>query len=76
VSISSTFYEQLLHAWSPKVPKDTDEVTDFFAISGSASVKAARIMLMKLTPGVDFVNMFMKSFYEQRSQKRKKTFKS
>ncbi len=33
-------------------------------------------MLMKLTPGVNFTNMFTSSFYLPKSQKCKKTFKS
>jgi len=30
-------------------------------------------MLMKLTPGVNFTNMFMSNFYARRSQKQKMT---
>jgi len=37
VSISSTFFEQLLREQFPKVPKK-----DFFALLGSARAKAAR----------------------------------
>ena len=33
-------------------------------------------MLVKLTSGVNFTNMLMRSFYARRSQKRKKTVKS
>jgi len=51
VSISSTFYEQLLHAQIPQAPKKKiDYLTVFFAFSGSASIKAAHRMLMKLNP--------------------------
>jgi len=45
VSISSTFYEQLLRTQIPKVQKDV-----FFVLTGSANAKAARETLMKLTP--------------------------
>jgi len=50
MSISSTFYEQLLHAQIPKAQKKTDNLTVFFALSGSVCVKAAHRMLIKLTP--------------------------
>jgi len=36
----------------PKSTKKTDNLTDFFALLGSACVKAARRMLLKLTPDV------------------------
>jgi len=48
-SISSTFYVQLLHAQSPKLYNDTDDLSVFFTLSGSRSVKAARRTLVKLT---------------------------
>jgi len=41
-SVSSTFYEQLLHPQIPKAQKNTDDLTVFVAFSGSALVKAAR----------------------------------
>jgi len=37
----------------PKAPKDTDNLTEFFMLLGSLLVKAARKMLVKLTPGND-----------------------
>jgi len=40
-SISPTFYEQLLHAQIPKAQKDTDDLTVFFALLGSAGVKTS-----------------------------------
>jgi len=49
-SISPSFYKQLLHAQIPKVQKKIDNLTVFFVLSGSASVKAAHRALMKLTP--------------------------
>jgi len=50
VSISSTFFEQLVHAQIPKVQKDNDDLTVFLH-SGSAGVKALRKTLMKSTKG-------------------------
>ncbi len=38
----------------PKTPNDTANLTVFFAHLGSASVKAARRTLMKLSPDVKF----------------------
>jgi hypothetical protein len=38
----------------PKSPKQLLDLTVFFALSGSAGVKAACRMLMKLTPGIAF----------------------
>jgi hypothetical protein len=34
----------------PKAQKDTDDLTVFFTLMGSTSVKAVRKMLVKLTP--------------------------
>jgi len=48
-SISSTFYVQLLRPQIPKAQKDTDDLTVFFTLSGSTSVKAACKTLMKST---------------------------
>jgi len=48
VSISSTFYEQLA---DPKSANDI-KVVSLFTLLGSAGAKAARKMLMKLTPGL------------------------
>jgi len=45
------------------------------ALLGHTGVKDVCRMLMKLTPGVNFTKMFMKSFYAQRSQKRKNSVK-
>jgi len=50
VSISSTFYAKLLHAQIPKEQKKTVKLSVFFVLLGSARAKAARRMLMKLTP--------------------------
>jgi hypothetical protein len=40
--ISPTFYQQLLQGKDPKVQNDTDDLAVFFALLGSACVKAAR----------------------------------
>ncbi len=52
VSISSTFYKQLLHTQIPKLKsaKNTVKLSVFFALLGSALVKAERKMLKKSTP--------------------------
>ncbi len=52
MSISSTFYEQLLCAQISKAQKKTGSLTDF-AIFGSGRVIATCKMLMKLTRGGD-----------------------
>ena len=49
-AISPTFYEQLLRAQIPKVQKKTVKLTSFIALLGSAHVKAALRMLVKLSP--------------------------
>ena len=43
----------------PKSEKKQLNVTVFFALLGSAGVKAARRTLVKLTPGVVFQNNFL-----------------
>jgi len=63
VSISSTFYEQRLHLKITKAQK-TDTLTVNFVLLGSALVKASHKMLVKSTPGVNFIN------YEQLCAKR------
>jgi len=50
-SISLTFSELLLRVQIPKVPKDTSDLTVFFALLGSAHIKAAHGTLVKLTHG-------------------------
>ncbi len=51
-SISPTFYVKLLPLQVPKAQNDTADMTVFFVLSVSASVKAAHRMLMKLTPAL------------------------
>jgi len=61
VSISSTFYEQLLQAAftcaDPKSAKNIDSLTVIFALLGSAGIKASIITLVKLTPEVNLTNI-------------------
>jgi hypothetical protein len=52
VSISSTFNEQLLRLQIPKAQKKLLDLTVFFMLLVSASVKAAGRKLMKLTLGL------------------------
>jgi len=46
----------------PKAQKDTENLSDFFLLLGSALVKAAHKMLMKLTPSVNFINILQRLF--------------
>jgi len=46
----------------PKEYKDTDDFTVFLPLSGLSSVKAVRRMLMKLSPGVNFINVLRTAF--------------
>jgi hypothetical protein len=64
VSISSTFNSKLLNAQIPKVPKDSDDLTEFlcFWLLASARVKAVLEMLVKLTPIVDFTYILQAAF--------------
>ena len=61
-SISSTFYKQLLRTQTPKAQKKTVKSSSFFALLGSASAKVARRMLVKLTPGANFINVLQAAF--------------
>ncbi len=45
----------------------------FYAFGISMSAKAVRKTLMKLTPGVDFTDIFTRSFCASRSRKHEKT---
>ncbi len=70
VSISSAF-----SCADPKGTKKTDNLTVFFALLGSARVKAAHRLLMKWTPGVDFTRKlisptFFLDFFECRDRLR------
>jgi len=52
------FYNQLLHTQIPKAY----HLAVFFALLGSAHVKAACKMLIKLTPGLNFINVLLTAF--------------
>ena len=56
---------------SQKCNKDS-KVVVFFVLLGSVYAKAARGMLVKLTQGLNFINILTFSFYVRISQKRKK----
>jgi hypothetical protein len=47
-----------------KIPKAlmTNDLTVIYALLGSTHVKASRKMLMKLTPGVSFINVLHTAF--------------
>jgi len=47
---------------NPKAQKKIDILTVFFASSGSARVKAAHMMLMKLTPGRSKIEAILSIF--------------
>jgi len=66
---SGKFHQCFLHSFythrSQKYKKDTDNLTDFFALLGFAPVKALRKMLMKLTPhGCDTIET-SQAFYSR-----------
>jgi hypothetical protein len=59
------FINVLLTAFTradPKRYKDTDDLTVFFMLLGSMSVKAANKMLVKLTLGVNCINFLEAAF--------------
>jgi len=58
--------EQLLLAQIPKAQKKTDKLPVFFTLLGSGQVIAALRTLMKLTPGVNFINVLHTNFSYQR----------
>jgi len=58
-SISPTFYEQLVQTCRSQSAKKTESLTVFFALLGSASIKASSKMLVKSTPWVNFINIFL-----------------
>jgi len=61
------FYKQLLCAQILEAQKNTYGLTVFFERLGLVSVKAAHRTLMKLTPGVNFINFICTHFsYERR----------
>ena len=54
VSVSSTFYEQLLCTKIPKAQKKTDSLSVSFVLLGSVHIKAASKMLVKLNLSFSF----------------------
>jgi len=62
VSISSTIYVQLYTCRSQKRDKIQLSHKYLFTLSGSVSVKAVRRTLMKLSPGVNFINILRAAF--------------
>jgi len=66
--ILTTIYSHLLRfAWVNfidilRVAKKADNFAVFFALLGYMGVKAAHIMLMKLTPGLNFTNIICAAF--------------
>ncbi len=71
-SISPMFYKQYLGSQTPKVQKDTDDLT-VFALLDSARDKAFHRMLVKLTSVVHFINIiwavFALRFFRQKNSK-------
>jgi len=57
-NVLSTTFKQ----GDPESVKKTNNLTVFFALSGSARVEAAGRVLMKLTRGVDFTNVSRTTF--------------
>jgi len=62
VSISSMIFAQILCMQIPKLEKRLTTWLSFFVLLGSAFVKAAHRTFMKLTPGVNFINIFCTAF--------------
>jgi len=59
------FHQPTLTALRAQISKEQQRQSScnsFFALSGSARVKAACRMLMKLTPGVNFINLKCSNF--------------
>jgi hypothetical protein len=61
-SITSTIYAQLFFCPDHKRAKKTDSFTVLIALLGSMCLKAAQIMLVKLNPGVNFINIKRTNF--------------
>jgi len=59
VSISPTCYKQLLRKQNLESAKKADNLNVFFALLG---INAACRMLMKLTPGVNFIDILRSAF--------------
>jgi len=61
-SISPTFYTQLLPTQILEVQKSLSSHQWLFELLGSVHVKAARKMLVKSTPAVNFINILKAAF--------------
>ncbi len=59
-SISPMFYDQLLRPKIPKAQKDTDDLTVFFALLGSACVKAVRRYVGEIYPFLAHTHFIMR----------------
>jgi hypothetical protein len=75
-SISPTYLRTAFTLVAPKSVRIKSSCQYLFTLLVSTGTKAACRMLMKLTPGLDFENMFVSSFYKRRFQKHKKTVNS
>jgi len=58
VSISPTFYDQLLCALIPKAQKEADDLIEFLRCWDLRALK----LRVKLTPGLDFINVLRTAF--------------
>jgi len=73
------FINVLLKAFTPTNPKCVEltvKLSIFYMLLGSTSVKPLHKTLMKMTPGVNFINIFTHSFCDCSSPRRKSSFKS
>jgi len=61
-SISPTYLRTAFTPVAPKSVRIQSSCQYLFTLLGSTGVKAARRMLMKLTPGVDFYNILCATF--------------
>jgi hypothetical protein len=70
------FYVQLLRSQILKAQKDTYDISVFFTLLRSTSVKAVCKTLMKLTPVVNLINVLRTAFLHVDLECAKKTIKS
>jgi len=66
VSISTTFYKQLLHNQIPKAQKDINDLTVFFTLLGYECVKAAHKHVNEINPRHQFHQHFTLAFFVQK----------
>jgi hypothetical protein len=77
-SLGLDFINVLRTAFTHVVPQSVRTQSShqyLFTLLGPTSVKAVRRTLMKLSPGVNFINMFMRSFHALRYQKQNKDWR-